>query len=806
MSKFVEDIKNSIIEREVEDVYNKGINLYFPDVNITHPFACDGLLETKTENKKILKLIIEYKLNELFSSKVIRAKVITQVIFYIKQFELNGLQLPNVCMVGDKNECFVFHTNDIIKYLDEDINWNVAPSNSHKIHPELVMKISEDENINPFIFEINKDFSFSVVIDKIRDLANNIQRYVHITEHNIATIYDTFLNRVIKNQKKLTSHSLVSIFMGVITNSENYYQHPNKKNILVTPNGEITIDGDSFKNFFSYFQRVYTPQEKNKFTEIADRLIEDTDRRRSGDFWTPTMWVDYAHERMNETFGENWKDEFVVWDNSCGSKNITRDYRFKELYCSTLYQEELEIGNRYNKEAISFQFDFLNDDLDKIPQQLMNCLLENKPIIFFMNPPYATAGIKGTESKIGCAKTKINEEMLNDGYGACSQNLYAQFLYRIEKIKQQYNLTNCNICLFSPTLFLTGGSYKSFRSQFLKEFNYNNGFQFKASHFSDVANNWGISFTIFNSGETLNKDNFPIDIVDMSNETIEVISKKILYNTDNLEMASSWIKCNEKATEDIPHLSSGVMVKGSTGKGIKNSLGYFFSNGTNNIDSNMQGVAIFSTVYSDGHGQNINKNNFTKCASLFAARKLIEKNWINSKDEYLTPNQQHEKYREFELDSIIYSLFNTSSNQSSLRNIDYNEKKWDIKNEFFFMGKQEMLNLANENNNDECYNDCYTDSNRYVYNYIQEHKEEFSIEAMQILNQAIILVNKSFKYRKLFNEEFPNYQIDNWDASWYQVKGLLKEYMPNELKEFNELYKKFANKLRPMVYELGFLR
>lgn len=41
---------------------------------------------------------------------------------------------------------------------------------------------------------------------------------------------------------------------------------------------------------------------------------------------------------------------------------------------------------------------------------------------------------------------------------------------------------------------------------------------------------------------------------------------------------------------------------------------------------------------------------------------------------------------------------------------------------------------------------------------------------------------------------------------WYQVKAILKEYMPNELKEFRELYKKLADKMRPMVYELGFLR
>src|SRR5574343_1785810 len=131
-SKFYEEIKNALIEREVEDVYNKGINLYFPDVAITHPFACDGLIDTKTSNNKILKLIIEYKLNELLSSKSGRAKILIQVIFYLKQFEINDMLLLNVCMVGDKNECFVIHTNSLLKYLDEeDVNWGIAASSAY---------------------------------------------------------------------------------------------------------------------------------------------------------------------------------------------------------------------------------------------------------------------------------------------------------------------------------------------------------------------------------------------------------------------------------------------------------------------------------------------------------------------------------------------------------------------------------------------------------------------------------------------------------------------------------------------------
>ena len=117
---------------------------------------------------------------------------------------------------------------------------------------------------------------------------------------------------------------------------------------------------------------------------------DGVDRRNNGMFYTPTIWVDYAHKMITEQLGDNWKDEYVVWDNCCGSKNLTRDYRFKELYCSTLFESELEIGKRYNPEATSFQFDFLNDELEKLPKGLIEAFEQNKKIVFLLNPPYAT--------------------------------------------------------------------------------------------------------------------------------------------------------------------------------------------------------------------------------------------------------------------------------------------------------------------------------------------------------------------------------------------------------------------------------
>ena len=81
-----------------------------------------------------------------------------------------------------------------------------------------------------------------------------------------------------------------------------------------------------------------------------------------------------------------------------------------------------------------------------------------------------------------------------------------------------------------------------------------------------------------------------------------------------------------------------------------------------------------------------------------------------------------------------------------------------------------------------------------------------STEAKAVLDKAKELVIKTFEYREMFYQQYPEYQILNWDCGWYQIKGLLKEYFPDDLVEFGELFKKLSNKMRPCVYELGFLK
>jgi hypothetical protein len=187
-------------------------------------------------------------------------------------------------------------------------------------------------------------------------------------------------------------------------------------------------------------------------------------------------------------------------------------------------------------------------------------------------------------------------------------------------------------------------------------------------------------------------------------------------------------------------------------------------------------------------------------------RRVIISDWINQKDEYCEPTETNHNFYKFKNDSIVYSLFNNASFQTSLRNVVSKEKRWDIKNQFFWMSKEEMMNLANQNNYTELYNDARTDSDRYVHNLLfgeQRIYDQISTEAKDVLDTATELIRLSIGMRRNFADDHNH--LNSWDAGYAQLKLLWKEYFPQQFKEFRNKYKVLEDKMRPMVYELGFL-
>ena len=172
----------------------------------------------------------------------------------------------------------------------------------------------------------------------------------------------------------------------------------------------------------------------------------------------------------------------------------------------------------------------------------------------------------------------------------------------------------------------------------------------------------------------------------------------------------------------------------------------------------------------------------------------------------MAPNVDDPVYKNFEADSLVYSLFESKSQQSSLRGVLYKNKSWDVQNQFFFVPSKDMAEWADEAGLDATYAEANAAPDRHMVMVLAEAEPFMSDEAKAVLTEARRLVRASMKYRALFDDEHPECQVRNFDASWYQVKAVLKEYMPEERKKFRELTKKLADRMRPAVYGLGFLR
>jgi hypothetical protein len=89
----------------------------------------------------------------------------------------------------------------------------------------------------------------------------------------------------------------------------------------------------------------------------------DEERRLSGDFSTPSIWVWEGRKCLDSKLGINWKSEYVIWDCCCGTGALTRGLSDVEIYSSTISEEDVLIARHLNSTSNVFQYDFLNEDV-----------------------------------------------------------------------------------------------------------------------------------------------------------------------------------------------------------------------------------------------------------------------------------------------------------------------------------------------------------------------------------------------------------------------------------------------------------
>jgi hypothetical protein len=226
-----------------------------------------------------------------------------------------------------------------------------------------------------------------------------------------------------------------------------------------------------------------------------------------------------------------------------------------------------------------------------------------------------------------------------------------------------------------------------------------------------------------------------------------------------------------------------------------NMKGFLFA-GNNDFQNSLTGTLITSSIYTgrNGGGVYIDQKNLWQAAIVFSVRRLIKPTWLNDRDQFLQPTEPLTE--EFKTDCLIWMLFNGSNLTASANDLDWNDKKWSIVNHFIPFTEEEV-GAPDRFESD------------FMVQYLRDKK--LSSEAKAVLDEGRKLWRAYFAHTdvRAMRDEL---KLNRPDVGWYQVRKALEarnksgDFSVVSFVAFKTAYEVLSDKLRPMVYELGFLR
>ena len=401
----------------------------------------------------------------------------------------------------DFKKMIVVPYNEIVDiFFMNDFNWNVAPSNHETKEFHIIKdRIEHILNTHTYVFDFLADEK-----ELKHFIKNNIalateSGKILIDKNNFVSIYLRWLTQVKpyinfdweegKKQNIVDSDFyLADLFVDDKDTASMDDDTPIKEELFVVfKRSHYEIAKEDLKSLFNatiditnkekyeQFWKKYKRQPVADFQEyIIDRrdlLIPQDIRERKGAFFTPQMWVELSQKYIADVLGPDWQDEYYVWDCAAGTGNLLAGLTNKyNIWASTLDMADVNMmKDRIKNGAILledhvFQFDFLNDDFTKLPQELQNIINDpekRKKLVMYINPPYAEHGSNANgNTKIGVNLSKVHDKYHIQLAGA-NRELFAQFLIRIYK-----EIQDCKVGEFSKLKTLTGSHFKEFRESF----------------------------------------------------------------------------------------------------------------------------------------------------------------------------------------------------------------------------------------------------------------------------------------------------------------------------------------------------
>ncbi|MBS1534499.1 MAG: hypothetical protein JST78_05425 [Bacteroidetes bacterium] len=711
-------------------------------------------------------------------------------------------------------------------FYQNDFNWNVTPSNHEtkefKLIKERIEKtLEKDSNIYDYekdekelkIF-IKNNVAKATEVSKIKIDKNNFipiyLRWLETIKPNIDVNWDDLKKANIldsdfyladlfvddKDTQKIDDDTTVRDNLFVVFQNQGY--RIAKENIKQMFDATINIKNTSlYQQFWKRYKRPPIKEFQNFIIERRDLLVPQDIRERKGAFFTPQKWVELSQKYISDYLGEDWQEEYYVWDCAAGTGNLLAGLTNKyHIYASTLDQADVNVMHERIEHGANllqnhvFQFDFLNDDFSKLPQSLQDIINDEqkrKKLIIYINPPYAEHGNRATfagegEHKSSVANTSKVYERLSKTVGTATRELFAQFFLRVHD-----EIASCHLASFSTLKFVNSQNFLKFRQHFKGE--YQKGFICKANTFDNVKGNFPIGFLIWD----LSKKNEIKEVeTDIINENSEYIGLKSFYAFGPKDFISSWLrKFYDNEDKEI-----GFLIL--PGVDMQQQNGVYLTAQPTESDIKAHKTA------------KITKNNLIEMSIYLSIRIVIEPTWLNNRDQFLHPNQKWITDIEFQNDCLAYSLFigqNRITSKHSINHwIPFTEQEVNAQEKFAsnFMTRFMQGKLKPDENQTQML--FQNEQQLGVYDF---KPLEFSDEATAVFNAGRELW-KYYHAQKDIEVNASLYDIREYfqgrnDKGRMNAKSNDEKYT-ELIGELRSNLNALAEKITPKVYEYGFLK
>lgn len=736
-----------------------------------------------------------------------------QLLTYVRAARKRGEAIPGFLCVIDREKAALMPTEHALPLLeDKSIVWPKSGSAADKALAAQIAPTIETHFVLYDIGTYEAEF-IKAAKDAVRE--GRIIR-TPITPDNLRQVFDRWVAMVgVELGVKRAADYAVLFFADIMHDGRNEAMRNLPARLLFSGDRPVFIIGAEqyelasergYRNFWNIYHRPPEQRHRHYLLERRDSLLPMDEQKFKGAFYTPLHIVDKAYDQLAATLGADWQQKYIVWDMCAGVGNLEAKHsNLRNVYMSTLDQEDVTImrSNPAFAGAEIFQYDYLNDDVtdfgeidytlsNKVPPALRRAIADAregkkgaKPILVLINPPYAETGsgiAKGDTNKKGVEKTRINSWMRELNLGYASKELFTQFLVRIRQ-----ELPNATLAMFSTMKYVNAPNFESFRKLWNAKFL--DGFVVHNRAFDGLKGNFPIGFLIWDQRNKVQLTDIQTTVLDRKGA---LVGEKVYFVRPASTLLNVWMEKTSAKGEPALPLSNALTVAANPRPKRQHigAVGYLYAS-NNDMQHAGQETLITSSIFTGGNGGGVwlTAENLWQAAIVFAVRLLAAHTWMNHNDQFLQPSQPLTD--EFKSDCLVWMLFAGKNLTAGADGLQWNGREWSLVNHFIPFTEAEV------------------GAKRFESDFMVRYMAgmAFSPEAKAVLDEGRKL------WARFHATQFPNrireeYKLNRPDAGWYQVRRALEAYGDVELTDFDPFkaaYAALGNKLRPDVYELGFL-